>query len=75
MQILCTLLLYHAISLDSRAYSGYVERYLPLHIFDINCTGEELTIWECPHNAVLNSNCRPYYQDAAVTCAGKLNPV
>ena len=59
------------VPLDSRTYNGYRERYLPLHIIDINCTGEETTIWDCPHNAVMNSNCRSYYRDAAVTCAGK----
>ena len=62
----------HVTPLDSRIYNGYRERYLPLHIIDVNCTGEEATIWDCPHNAVVeNSNCRSYYQDAAVTCLGK----
>ena len=67
-----TMYVVHVAPLDSRIYNGYGERYLPLHVIDINCTGEEATIWDCPHNAVVeNSNCRSYYRDAAVTCLGK----
>ena len=63
-------LIFKSNSTGSEVYSGYRERILPAYIMDINCTGEELSVWDCPHNAISNLDCRSYYQDAAVICAG-----
>lgn len=40
---------------------------LPVAIYDLNCTGSENRITECPHNALNVRNC--YHQrDASVIC-------
>ena len=39
----------------------------PFHIIDINCTGSEITIWNCSLNSV--STCSPS-QEAAIRCQG-----
>ena len=43
----------------------YYNRYL--HINDINCTGNESTIRQCPSNSLTNYRCT-YYRDAGVFC-------
>lgn len=53
------------------AFSGsYSESAWPVYINDLNCTGSELQVWQCPHNALSPSACyRRYYRDdAAVVC-------
>ena len=37
------------------------------HINDINCTGNESTIQQCPSNNLTNYRCT-YYRDAGVFC-------
>ena len=51
-----------SLSLGSR----YSVSYLPVHIFGLNCAGNESTIWECPHTSI--GTCIGYYNDAAVSC-------
>ena len=44
----------------------------PFHIIDLNCTGSELTLFECPHNNLVGlHNCIATH-DASVRCQGKL---
>lgn len=43
------------------------ESNLPVAIYDINCTGSEDTIAECPHNALDVRNCH-HREDASVVC-------
>ena len=52
--------------------NGYYSNYdLPVHILDINCTGNESNIWECPYNGTANFlNC-PSSHDAEVICRSK----
>ena len=48
-------------------YNGYS---LPLHIIDLNCTGTEGNIWNCPNNALLSQySCSSSYT-AAIACHG-----
>ena len=47
------------------------ESIWPIYIFDLNCTGEENTIWECPFNGVTTHNCHSYYDDASLKCEGE----
>ena len=62
---------YIIVHVGSSVINGYGERTWPVHIIDINCTGLESSIWDCPHNAIQNYDCRSRYRDAAVTCVGK----
>ena len=52
------------------AASGYYYINKPFHIFDLNCTGKEETIWNCSHNGLLNYNC-PFTHDATIRCQSK----
>ena len=52
------------------AASGYYTDYTrSFHIIDVNCTGEEDSIWNCSHNGLLEYNC-PSSHDASVQCQG-----
>ena len=48
-------------------HNSFLESILPVHIYDLNCSGIENTFQNCPHNA-LNPNLCNYRQDAAVSC-------
>jgi len=54
--------------LGAAAIQGsYTEGVLPIHINDLNCTGSEERVWECPHNGIAGYSCN-HYQDASVIC-------
>ncbi|XP_049711062.1 deleted in malignant brain tumors 1 protein-like [Elephas maximus indicus] len=36
---------------------------------DVQCTGSEAKVWQCPHNAWLSHNCG-HHEDASVICSG-----
>ena len=58
-------------NLGSQAmYRQYTEGVWPIHINDLNCTGSEKSVWECPHNGIEGYSCY-HYQDASVMCQGK----
>lgn len=44
----------------------YYSQYLPIHIYDLNCTGLESNLWDCPYDNITQS-CG-YSNDAAVVC-------
>lgn len=47
---------------------GYINEYnLPFRIIDLNCTGHEATIQDCPSNGLDSYRCLSYH-DAAVAC-------
>ena len=48
----------------------YTETVWPFHIIDLNCTGWERTVWECPHNGIFNEYSCPFTNDASVRCQG-----
>ena len=50
-------------------YYYYINYYLPTHIFELNCTGIENNIWDCPYDDSYHYCGR--YQDAAVLCQCK----
>jgi len=51
---------------------GYMYTSLPVHIIDINCTGEEETIWDCPqNNLTIDDTMCDSGQDALIQCQGK----
>ena len=43
----------------------YYHSSRPKYIYDLNCTGVESNIWDCPYN-----NSYHYCNDAAVICQG-----
>ena len=44
--------------------------YFPFHFIDLNCTGSEESIFNCPSNALATQYTCPYYRAAAVACHG-----
>ena len=47
--------------------NSYTESTWPIHINDLNCSGSEESIWNCPHNGLIGYSCS-HYDDAAVSC-------
>ena len=47
--------------------NSYTESTWPIHINDLNCSGSEESIWNCPHNGLISYSCS-HYDDAAVLC-------
>ena len=46
----------------------YIENTWPLHVADINCTGNESLLLDCPHNGVgIDHHCTAL-DDAGVIC-------
>ena len=43
------------------------EYYLPHHFIDVNCTGNELKLSDCPHNGLTHYTCYSSH-DAAIAC-------
>ena len=50
--------------------STYTENALPIHIYDLNCTGSEESLWECPHNGIEGYSCGRRRDDARLICYG-----
>ena len=42
-----------------------------IHINDLNCTGTESSLWNCPMNGLIGYSCY-HYDDAAVVCQCEL---
>ena len=52
--------------------NGYYTFNLPVHILDLNCTGNESSLWDCPYNGTADFfNC-PSSHDAEVICRSML---
>ena len=43
------------------------EYFLPHHFIDVNCTGNELRLSDCPHNGLTHYSCYSW-RDAAIAC-------
>ena len=67
MTFICNKLI-GAIPLHGSSYYNY---YLPTYFYDLNCTGVENNILNCPYNNSYHYCSR--YQDAAVVCQCKYN--
>ena len=46
------------------------ESVWPIFANDVNCTGDEESIWDCPQNGIAGYVCN-HRQDASVICYGK----
>ena len=64
-------MLYLGASAQSNAYT---EGTWYIHINDLNCTGEEESIWDCPQNGLSRYSCN-HNQDASVICQCKLKQI
>ena len=49
---------------------AYTESSLPMHIIDINCTGSEQRLLDCPHNDLIGSHTCGSREDASLRCQG-----
>jgi hypothetical protein len=49
---------------------SYTEGSLPMHIIDLNCTGSESRVLDCPHNGLSDVHTCDHRQDASVRCQG-----
>ena len=47
-------------------YSGFGEG--PFHLDDLQCTGDEESLFECPHNGVGVHDCGPYDSARVAAC-------
>ena len=44
-----------------------------MHIIDVNCTGNELSLLDCPYNSLTSvSGICGQYQDASIICQGNI---
>ena len=59
-------------ALSSRSYSDHVSN---VHIIDISCTGNESSVFACPHTAATLSQSCPSNADAYIQCNGKCIPM
>lgn len=50
--------------------NGYNEGTWKIYINDLNCTGTESSLWDCPMNGLKDYYCY-HYDDAAVACQCK----
>ena len=50
----------------------FTESALPIHVRDLNCSGNEESIWDCPNNGLAGYLCS-HYDDAAVKCLRTFN--
>lgn len=49
--------------------SGYYVSYsLPVNVVDLNCTGNESSIWNCPYNGTVNFYTCSSSHDASIIC-------
>lgn len=48
----------------------YTESIWPFHFVDVNCSGNEMTLFECPHNNLTGTHNCIYNHDASVRCQG-----
>ena len=52
------------------AYDAYTESALPIHIIDINCTGSEQRLFDCPRNSLVGIHSCGNREDASLICQG-----
>ena len=64
--ILCHVI-YIAFAAAIAEYNSYTENVWPFFINDLNCTGVEDSVLDCPHNGLKGYTCNSYH-DASVVC-------
>ena len=68
---LCVVMLFCLGAISKVSY--YAETVLPHKMFNVTCTGQEVSLFDCPFSAVLpiNSSCKTI-DDAGVICQSQL---
>ena len=51
----------------------FTESSWPFHIVDLNCTGSEETLFDCPHNNLVGLHSCVSTHDASIRCQGNLS--
>ena len=54
------------------ANGTYTESALPMHIIDLNCTGSEQRLFDCPRNSLVGIHSCGNSDDASLICQGGL---
>ena len=49
----------------------FTESLWPFHFVDVNCSGLEMTLFDCPHNNLVDFYSCHSTRDASVRCHGK----
>ena len=63
--------IYHTFIVGAIPASGYYTDYVwHFSIIDLNCTGNESNIWNCPYNGISDFYTCPSSHDASVICQG-----
>ena len=71
MTAVLSLFFYHIFIVGAIPASGYYTDYVwPFGIIDLNCTGNESSIWNCPYNGTSDFYTCPSSHDASVICQG-----
>jgi hypothetical protein len=52
------------------AKDSYTESSLPMHIIDLNCTGTEQSLMDCPRNTLVGIHTCGSREDASLRCQG-----
>ena len=52
------------------AHGTYTESTLPMLIIDLNCTGSEQRLFDCPHNSLVGIHSCGNGDDASLRCQG-----
>ena len=50
----------------------FLNHVWPVLIYDINCTGSEQTLKDCPHNGITDHSCHPR-EAASLICQSELH--
>ena len=49
----------------------YAEYSLPMHVIDVNCTGNEQRLLDCPYNGLIGTHACGRGEDASLRCQGQ----
>ena len=53
---------------------GFADYNAPTLIYNLNCTGNELSVFDCPRDSPIGSVC-PAFADATVICQGTVKSI
>ncbi|XP_041474059.1 deleted in malignant brain tumors 1 protein-like isoform X3 [Lytechinus variegatus] len=62
----------HGRAVQARRYASFGKGFGPIHMDDVQCVGNEETIFDCDYN---NQTSCSHYEDAGVVCAPKIRLV
>ena len=66
--VVCRMLGYGR-AVSAPGYAHFGQGMPPIILDNVDCTGQENSLDECPHNGYMNHNCA-HSEDAGVVCGG-----